>query len=201
MNIDLISPIPIGVFQNSNFDEHCELINLKYNQTQDGGQSDDTYVLNSYAKNLKLWIESCISEYTINCLATYQKLKITQSWCVRHNNQISRLHQHKHPNSFISGAYYVECSENSNGITFFSNSIISDNQFEWEKDNNLLMNQHWLWREYPYQVQKGKLIIFPSNLMHYVKESHVLDNRCVLSFNTWFVGDVGTHNLLTELKQ
>ncbi len=201
MKIDLISPIPIGSFQNSDFSEHQQFLNLKYNPTLDGLQSDDTYVLESYAPKLKEWIQNCIQQYVKNCLASTQKLKITQSWCIKHEGTTSRLHQHKHPNSFISGAYYIKCTQESNGITFFSNSLLSDNQFEWEKNQNLLMSQHWLWREYPYQICEGKLIVFPSNLMHYVRESNIQDYRCVLSFNTWFDGNIGTPRLLTELKQ
>jgi len=201
MNIDFISPIPIGSFQNTDFSEHQQFLDLKYNPTPDGLQSDDTYVLESHAPKLKVWIESCIQDYMQSCLASTQKLKMTQSWCVKHDGMISRLHQHKHPNSFISGAYYIKCTHASNGITFFSNSPLSDNQFEWEKDSNLLMSQHWLWREYPYQVCEGKLILFPSNLMHYVKESITKDYRCVLSFNTWFDSTIGTPGLLTELRQ
>jgi uncharacterized protein (TIGR02466 family) len=201
MNIDFISPIPIASFQNNDFSEHQQFLNLKYNPTLDGLQSCDTYVLESYAPKLKEWIEDCIENYVKSCLASTQKVKITQSWCIKHDRMISRLHQHKHPNSFISGAYYVKCTQESNGVTFFSNSLLSDNQFEWKKDQNLLMSQHWLWREYPYHVCEGKLILFPSNLMHYVKESTIQDYRCVLSFNTWFEGTIGDSMLLTELKQ
>lgn len=201
--VTFTSGIPIATFKNKNQSEHQELFELDYcpMSSENALQTVDNYVLDSNAPILKEWIESCIKEYVRNYLASHQKLKITQSWCLKHDGIQSRLGGHFHPNSFISGAYYIKCTEISNGITFLCDSILSNSLFEWEFDNILFPQQNWLWREYPLAVDQGTLVLFPSQLTHFVRPSNGEDSRCVLSFNTWFDGTIGNARLLTELRQ
>jgi hypothetical protein len=56
----------------------------------------------------------------------------------------------------------------------------------------------WDWQEIP--AQTGRLILFPSNLLHSVEYLDNTQLRCVLSFNTWFTGAFGQAEKLFELK-
>ena len=69
--------------------------------------------------NLRKWIESKINIYCLDIL----KLKdvepyITQSW-LNYTEKDQYHHKHAHPNSIISGVFYINCHESLDKITFF----------------------------------------------------------------------------------
>lgn len=194
-----MSPIPIGVYENINFEEHEYFENeIPYElETQWGKRSDTKFVLEN--TKLKQWIEEQINDYALNCLATNQKLRITQSWCLKNQQKTSQLFRHIHPNSIVSGAYYINCLDNSAPLKIEPQSCFSDNRIAWEKDQDLLKKQPWLWQYYEFPVRKGRLYVFPSNLYHYVDPT-IIDNRCVISFNTWFNSPIGSVDNLTYLN-
>ena len=53
---------------------------------------------------------------------------------------------------------------------------------------------------YDIPVEEGKLIIFPSRLMHDVSRNTQDDLRISLSFNTWIKGEVGSKENADYLK-
>lgn len=199
MTINHIASIPIGVYQNENFDYHQYFYDLEYH---DNDKFFSRTVSTSVIENtdLKKWIQEKIDDYSCNALATFQKLKITQSWCLKHHERNSEVYPHTHTNSIISGAYYIECDNKSSSLQFKSPSILARNQFDWNKKKLLLQQQSWLWKNYEIFIKKGMLVLFPSNLEHFVQRSIDKDNRCVLSFNTWFEGEMGDKENLTLLK-
>jgi len=196
-----MSPTPIGVYENFNYDEHDFFENqIPYEpKTEWGERSKDKYILKS--SNLQSWIQDQINDYSINCLATKQKLKITQSWCIRNKNQSAKLFRHIHPNSIVSGAYYINCSEVSSCLRIEPQSCLnSDRRILWEYDDNLFQDQPWLWQYYEFFPKIGRLYIFPSNLYHYIESKSNIDNRCVISFNTWFSSPIGSIENLNYLE-
>ena len=199
MTINHIASIPIGVYENNCFDEHDYFYNLEYHDNDKHfSRTKNTNIIEN--TKLKTWIQECINDYSYNCLATIQKLHITQSWCLKHFNREAEVYHHTHTNSIISGAYYIECNTNSSSLHFRSPSILARNQFDWQKKRRLLETQSWLWKNYEVFIKKGMLVLFPSNLEHYVEKKLDKDNRCVLSFNTWFDGPMGDEENLTLLK-
>ena len=74
----------------------------------------------------------------------------------------TRLHNHN-SEAKISGVYYLQVPENS-GNLFFRNS-----------------NNH----ELEIQAEKGKLVLFPARLNHYVPENQSRAKRISLSFNCY----------------
>jgi len=199
MTINHIASIPIGVYENNSFEEHDYFYNLEYHDDDKNfSKSKDTNVLTN--TKLKIWIQECINDYSYNCLATAQKLNITQSWCLKHFNREAKVYHHTHPNSIISGAYYIKCKPNSSSLFIKSPSVLARGQIEWNKEKKLIKDQFWLWKNYEIFPKEGMLVLFPSNLEHYVEKKIDKDNRCVLSFNTWFNGPIGDKENLTLLK-
>ena len=118
-------------------------------------------------------------------------LRITQSW-VNYTKKGQFHHKHRHPNSFISGVYYIETT----GIDriYFHNDrtpIIDIVPTEWNSWNS----KTW-WTE----AKKGSLVLFPSSLEHNVEVVNTDETRISLSFNTFPIGDIGEEKDLTGLK-
>jgi len=205
MNIELIFPTAICIVDNENHEDHKTLLNLEYsiNQQSSNGafeQTTDTYVLDNYVPNLRNWIQQQLDSFAKYALSTDQKLKFTQSWCLRHKEMPQEVFPHSHPNSIISGAYYVDANENSSRLKFHRTGVSTYPSIQWEMDSEKSKDAPWNWDWQKVPVQTGRLVMFPSQLTHSVEsELNNSDTRCVLSFNTWFEGSIGNEVLLNKL--
>ena len=117
-------------------------------------------------------------------------LKITQSW-INYTKKGQSHHRHKHPNSFVSGVYYIETSD-SDSIYFYNDRtpMIEVKSRHW----GLLNSKIWC-----FPAKKGNLVLFPSSLEHSVSTVTTEKTRISLSFNT-FPGKLGDDVDLTELN-
>jgi len=98
------------------------------------------------------------------------------------------IQPHRHPNSMISGVFYLKVSENA-GKTAFLNDNVSDFQpeIEYHQDVLQLNNDQAL----PYWSDQNivskctnTLVLFPSYLKHFVVESNNdAEERITISFN------------------
>jgi len=119
------------------------------------------------------------------------KLYITQSW-LNYTDKGQFHHKHEHPNSFLSGVFYVSADVTMDKIFFFKD--------EYKQINvpatsfNLYNSESW-WLE----AGKGYLYIFPSSLTHMVEQVQTEGTRISLSFNTFLKGTIGSNHNLTEL--
>ena len=87
---------------------------------------------------------------------------------------------HNHPNSCISGVYYVQCPKKSGEITF-ENPAADGIGYVWDK-KIINYNDHTssVWNMTP---KPNRLLLFPSFLKHYVKPNLSKEERISLSFN------------------
>lgn len=199
MSINHISSIPIGIYKNNDYTEHNYFYNLKYHDSDKFfSRSINSKVLEN--TELVKFINEKLKDYCVNALSTYQNLRITQSWCIKHHNRKSEIYNHTHTNSIVSGAYYIKCDSKSSPLILKSPSILSRSQIDWDKDSLLLKDQSWMWKNYEIFPQEGLLVLFPSNVEHSVSQSIDNDDRCVLSFNTWFEGNIGNENAMNLLE-
>ena len=119
------------------------------------------------------------------------KIFITISW-VNYTETGEYHHAHSHPNSVISGVYYIE--------TDVSDTIIFSSPWP----NKLTMyvettelNQ-WNSDEWWYPTTENSVLLFPSKLVHHVNQVESEKTRISLAFNTFVKGKIGGDNL-TEL--
>ena len=144
-----------------------------------------TSLRNELENKLQVYFEQVYSpKYDVS-------LRITQSW-VNYTKKGQFHHKHRHPNSFISGVYYIETT----GIDriYFHNDrapMIDIVPTEWNSWNS----KTW-WTE----AKKGSLVLFPSSLEHNVEVVNTDETRISLSFNTFPIGDIGEEKDLTGLK-
>lgn len=194
--LHLLFSTPISI-SNCNFNNSNSCI-LKedYQLNPDGIQiSKDKFILDKY-QDLHSWILEEVHNYAMSSMACDQKLKITQSWSIKSN---SNLQFHQHPNSIISGAYYVSADRDSSDLRFLKPYV--SGQIKWETNPDLYKDQDWMWEYVSFKSETGKLILFPSYLNHGVVSNSIHNNkRCVLSFNTWFVNPIGSIDKLTFLS-
>lgn len=195
MNIHNLFPTPVGFFDLGRPLSDEELVFIKGLETRPNTgntTSTNNFVLKGLT-NLRSFIEDSVSEYfkaTINPKHNVS-LRITQSWC-NYSEQGQFHHKHAHPNSFISGVFYVQANPNDK-IYFYRDGWqqIKLPPQEWNAYNS----ESW-W----FEATAGRLILFPSNLTHMVPSVEGDETRISLSFNTFPVGTVGEEMDLTGLK-
>ena len=123
--------------------------------------------------------------------ASYQEIVITGCWANRQKKE-STFQVHSHPNSFLSGVYYVKTPKNSGSIVF-KKKIVNDIIPLFKQANGLNEAFHkWV-------PEAGMMLIFPSSLEHYVERNKSDEERMSISFNLMFRGLLGSNPTLTTV--
>jgi uncharacterized protein (TIGR02466 family) len=126
--------------------------------------------------------------------STNVRLKITQSWANYSN--INQYHNvHNHPNSIISGVFYVNTNENSDKIIFSRHVHTSTIPYDIDTEEYNLWNAH----NWELDAEEGSLLLFPSTLNHRVPSVIGEKERISISFNTFFSGEIGIAERYTQL--
>ena len=155
-------------------------------------QSEDTFILDSpEMSRVKQFIDFKLKEFVVNIMGSDSEMVITQSWLNRSGKGESH-HEHKHPNSMISGVWYPQIHEKLPPIQF-RNTQQRDIELSIKKFNHFNSGTFML------PMNKGELILFPSNLQHSVPINQSDEERISLSFNTWCKGSLGNERSLTLL--
>jgi uncharacterized protein (TIGR02466 family) len=140
------------------------------------------------------FIQSSLDTYFENVYKpkTNCKLEITQSW-INFTEPGEYHHRHDHPNSLLSGVFYIEAEENVDSIFFFNRDY---RQIQIApREHNVFNSDSW-----QFSVKKNDLIIFPSSLTHMVTTTKSVGTRISLAFNTFVSGDIGDVSGLTNLQ-
>lgn len=112
---------------------------------------------------------------------------MTESW-YRETTYNQDHPMHNHPNSVLSGVYYISVPEGNNHdyINFFCEDRFFKNfQFQWTPLEYNKYNSN----ELQIQVESDTIILFPSWLNHYVKNNvSPNESRQIISFNFFVKG-------------
>ena len=169
-----------------------KLPNSKEKTKRHNRQSDDTFILDKpELSRVRQFIESKLKEYAFNVMGSDSEMVITQSWLNKSSNG-EYHHEHKHPNSMISGVWYPQIHEQLPPIEF-KTDIQRDVALSLKKYN------HYNSASFILPLRKGELILFPSHLRHSVPINQSDEERISLSFNTWCKGNLGNIDQLTYL--
>ena len=159
-------------------------------------KSENTYVLDDKPlKPLKKQIDAFVQEYINTIIKPSSDLKfyITQSW-LNYTGEKQIQVPHFHPNSIISGVYYVNADPSLDYIVFKKN--VYDQIKIYPSEFNLYNADTW-W----IPAETNKVILFPSSLMHEVgHREETYGKRLSLAFNVFAKGDFGSKETLTKLK-
>jgi uncharacterized protein (TIGR02466 family) len=147
-------------------------------------------------ENLKLIVEECLAEWVKQVYVPLYpddfKLKITQSW-LNFTKPGQHHAGHYHPNSLVSGAIYISSSKEHDMITFTSDKkkAIFVQHSDFNKFNSTTDS---------FQVGRGDIILFPSEMTHSVPVTTGSHTRVSLAFNSFIEGKIGIANEQGTLK-
>ena len=163
--------------------------NLPYKEQKANSnfKTQDTYLLEiEELKNIKNFFYESLNKYTKNISQSDQRLVITQCWANK-NPPGSKHHEHVHPNSILSGVFYLKQDKTLPPIQF-AKSIQHAMKLDPKKYNNLNSETFLL------PCTDGELILFPSNLKHSVPTNMGQEARISLSFNTFSIDTLGSED-------
>jgi uncharacterized protein (TIGR02466 family) len=156
-------------------------------------RGEDGYVLNQpMLAELKHFIMHCIKDYIDSVYANKElDVYITQSWA-NYTKPKEFHHKHSHPNSFISGVFYVNAKPKEDMIKFYKErSAIFDIKSEQPNNYNS--------QDVAILVETGDLVLFPSSFVHEVPPTTSEETRISIAFNTFIRGYIGDEQSSTAL--
>ena len=156
--------------------------------------SNDNFILNNKQfKDIKEELDLRVQDYFDKVISPANNITpyITQSW-LNYTETNQYHHKHAHPNSLVSGVFYINCNQEHDKIKFFNEkySTIKPEVKDW----NIWNSESW-W----FSVKTGDIILFPSSLTHMVETKQGDNTRISLAFNVFIKGTVGSNINLTEL--
>ena len=155
-------------------------------------RSKDSYLTKHESlKSIVSFFEECINDYCNTIINSEQRLVITQLWG-NQNPKGSKHHEHVHPNSIISGVFYLRQDPKLPPIQF---SKANQHGVKLDPRKYNLYNAE----TFLLPCTAGELILFPSSLRHSVPMNMGEEERISLSFNTFSVDALGSEENLTHL--
>jgi uncharacterized protein (TIGR02466 family) len=105
------------------------------------------------------------------------KIELANFW-INSNNKNDYNFLHNHPESNISGVYYIKTPKNSGRIVFQNGDLTKMNS----KNQNYFDDPNFYSR-YFIPVNQYDLILFPSETFHYVEPNRSDEERISVAFN------------------
>jgi uncharacterized protein (TIGR02466 family) len=167
---------------------------LDYDKNDGNIASKNNYILNhKLFSSLKEELYLRVQDYFDKVISATDAITpyITQSW-LNYTETNQYHHKHAHPNSIVSGVFYINCHEELDKIKFFREGYQTIRPEK--KDYNLWNSETW-W----FTVKTGDIILFPSSLTHMVENKEGTNTRISLAFNVFIKGTIGNNKNLTEL--
>ena len=197
MVINNLFPTPVGSFELGRDLSKLEqkfLFNLETRPNMGNVTSTNNYVLrDNRLSSLRLFLNNSLQEYFQATMSPQDnvKLEITQSW-INYTKTGQYHHKHAHPNSVISGVFYIQASKEIDKLFFYNESYQQIKIVP--KEFHVYNSESW-WLP----VETGQLLLFPSSLTHMVATTSGEDDRISMSFNTFYKGKLGDEVALTGL--
>jgi uncharacterized protein (TIGR02466 family) len=144
-------------------------------------------------QNFFKWVHLVLEDYRRTFKYEAEEIKVNLAWCNKSDSEGAHQ-QHVHPNSFISGIYYL--SENSSPTCF------EDPRYQTRSGLWVAGHTELTWKEWHCPSERGTLVLFPSWLPHFTTQDPNIpagDFRFTLSFNTLPYG-VTNAGSLTEME-
>ena len=197
--INSIFPTPIYISKLNRELTNKELLfidktKLDVYKNEGNGTSNDNYILNNKIfKDLKEDLDLRVKDYFEKVISPTDVITpyITQSW-LNYTETNQYHYKHAHPNSLVSGVFYINCDEKFDKIKFFKEDYKTIKPEI--KDWNIWNSESW-W----FSVKTRDIILFPSSLTHMVETKQGDNTRISLAFNIFIKGKIGNNKNLTEL--
>lgn len=190
------TPVYVSAYKNDFQEEFKYVEHIRFRQkdasSTNNHQSEDSFLFNSpELANIRAFVEKELEHYCANILQVKNRVRITQSWA-NFNPTGTSHHYHYHPNSILSGVFYMYSGGESPPIQFFRGI---NSSFKWTP----VANSPFTSDLFGVAAQTGDLLIFPSTLPHSVPVNTGAKPRISLSFNTFPIGSMGAVEDLTHV--
>ena len=127
-----------------------------------------------------------LHSFLINCLYNFPNIDKSinfevDAW-IKINKKGDYNEKHNHPNSHLAGVLYLKCPKDCGNIVFDSPTGFQSYQEilsyikEFKECNNVFQS-------YEFFPVEGKMLIFPSHLLHVVQANKSNEDRISVSFN------------------
>ena len=130
--------------------------------------------------------DDILHNFLINCLSGFPvihestNIKV-EAW-ININKPGDYNVRHNHPNCNLAGVLWIRCPQNCGQILFESpNDFESYNEIESYKSE--FRDKNKFHHSYCFNPVEGRLVVFPSHLIHLVKENKSDSDRISVSFN------------------
>jgi len=152
--------------------------------------SDDHNILdNEILKNLRDWIDKNLKQFYKLIFEKDNSLPyITQSW-INFSDYGMFTHHHNHPNSIISGVFYIKANDIINFHRMQNGLKIASSE-----------SNEWNFNTYSFDAMTNNLLMFPSDLYHSVPKNDTNETRVSIAFNSFATGTFGQNQYLTHLE-
>jgi len=162
-----------------------EKMKIKRVQNVNNKYSTNSYVLNAppfatFKKEMGLFIGDYFSKIVSAPKTVFPY--ITQSW-LNYTETNESHHPHRHPNSYLSGALYINAERAHDKITFEHGRY--DQLSIRGTTPNLFNSYDWF-----FPVESGDVVMFPSYLTHLVPKKEGKNTRISLAFNVFVKGNL-----------
>jgi len=196
-----IFPIPVYITEreskldSTEKEEIEDIVKGEMRKNPENSYSQNSHIFNTKLKKIKEFCEKHIQTYVKEAINPREELDfyITQSW-LNVTKPGESHHQHYHPNSIISGVFYI-ATEETDGIWFYGQPKVSEKIKITEKESNSYNSSQFF-----VDIKNHVLLLFPSSLAHGVEPNNkTTTDRISISFNTFVRGKVGDEDGLSEL--
>ena len=158
--------------------------------------SNNSDIFNGKLKEIKQFCEEQLNRYVKEIINPREELDlyITQSW-LNITKPNEHHHEHSHPNSIVSGVFYISTEEDDK-ISFVDPNIKVKEMIKFEQESFNPFNASSCF----FPSINNELVLFPSWLNHKVDPNKkATTDRISISFNTFVKGNLGDRQNLTEL--
>jgi uncharacterized protein (TIGR02466 family) len=197
MQVNYIFPMPVAKtppMYELTEKEKCFLNNQEITKNESNYTSVNNYILNSeILSDLKKYLEKISNDFfhAVYSPSNDCSVYITQSW-VNYSSKGEHHHKHSHPNSFISGVFYIQANNQHDKIWMHR---ANEEMFFFDTNK---FNPFNLANVY-FSVNTGETILFPSKIQHSVQPVETNEKRISLAFNTFIKGTIGEGANLNQL--
>ena len=178
------------------YEERDKNIEGVFKSNRGGWQSQDHYCLFNNPINTALRLS--LSDW-VNNSNTFEKgtqMEVQAMW-ININGNGSYNMKHNHPNSDMSGVFWIKGTPEQGCLTFddpcnysrFQEVVCYSTEFK---------EEHGLWNQFRFEPSPGEGVIFPSCQDHAVEENKTDEDRISVSFNMRLDIDFNSANIATN---
>ena len=129
-----------------------------------------------------------LHSFLINCLSNFPNIDKSidfgiDAW-ININKKGDYNEKHNHPNCHLAGVLYLKCPQDCGNIVFDSPTSYQSYQ-EIRSYSKEFQEYNNVFQSYEFYPTEGRILVFPSHLLHLVEPNQSNEDRISISFNIY----------------